>query len=59
MRVLSTILALIASLSLARADAPSVDFDGARYTLAFEDQATLPDGEMGDAIAEEIEKQVG
>lgn len=52
MRVLSTILALIASLSLARADAPSVDFDGARYTLAFEDQATLPDGEMGDAIAE-------
>ena len=52
MRLLSLLAILLASVSLARADTPSVEFDGEHYTLAFEDQATLPNGEAGDAIAE-------
>jgi hypothetical protein len=52
MRLLPLIVALLASFSLARADTPSVEFDGQRYTLNFEEQGTQPDGEPGDAIAE-------
>lgn len=52
MRLLPLIIALLASYSLARADTPSVVFDDERYTLGFEDQATLPDGEPGDGVAE-------
>lgn len=52
MRMLPVLAALLASFSLARADAPSVEFDGERYALNFEDQAVLPDGKPGDGIAE-------
>ncbi len=52
MRLLSLFAVLLASVSLARADTPAVVFDDEHYALAFEDQATLPDGEAGDAIAE-------
>jgi hypothetical protein len=52
MRLLSLFAMLLASVSLARADTPAVEFGGDRFTLAFEDQATLPDGEAGDGIAE-------
>ena len=52
MRLLSLFAVLLASVSLARADTPAVVFGDDRYTLAFEDQATLPDGEAGDGIAE-------
>ncbi|MCZ7595538.1 MAG: hypothetical protein M5U16_12045 [Hyphomicrobium sp.] len=52
MRLLPLIVALLACFSLARADTPSVVFDDGRYALSFEDQATLPDGEPGDGIAE-------
>ena len=52
MRLLPLIVALLASFSLARADTPSVEFDGQRYTLNFEEQGTQPDGQSGDAIAE-------
>jgi hypothetical protein len=52
MRLLSLFAVLLAAISLARADTPSVVFDDEHYALAFEDQATLPDGEAGDAIAE-------
>lgn len=45
--------ALIASFSGAlAADAPTVEFGDERYTLAYEDQATLPDGQPGNGIAE-------
>ena len=52
MRLLSLFAVLLASVSLARADTPAVVFGDDRFTLAFEDQATLPDGEAGDGIAE-------
>ena len=52
MRLLTLFAVLLASISLARADTPAVVFDDEHYALAFEDQATLPDGEAGDAIAE-------
>ena len=52
MRLLSLFAVLLASVSVARADTPAVVFGDDRYTLAFEDQATLPDGEAGDGIAE-------
>lgn len=52
MRLL-TFAALVASVSVAlAADAPTVEFDGGRYTLAYEDQATLPNGQPGNGIAE-------
>src|SRR5262249_51045888 len=34
------------------ADTPPVEFDGERYTLNFEDQATLANGDSGNGIAE-------
>jgi hypothetical protein len=47
------IVALLAIVSSAMAaEAPSADFDGQRYTLNFEDQATLPDGQPGEGLAE-------
>lgn len=47
------IAALIASFSAAMAaDTPTVEFDGGRYSLAYEDQATLPNGQPGNGIAE-------
>jgi hypothetical protein len=49
MRLLSLLAVLLASVSLARADTPAVVFGDDRFTLAFEDQATLPEG---DGIAE-------
>jgi hypothetical protein len=52
MRLLSLFAVLLASVSLARADTPAVVFGDDRFTLAFEDQAMLPDGEAGDGIAE-------
>jgi hypothetical protein len=52
MRLLPLIAAIVACCSLARADTPSVEFDGQRYTLSFQDMATQPDGSPGDAIAE-------
>jgi hypothetical protein len=52
MRLLLTILAVLASISIARADTPSVVFDDEHYTLSFEDRAMLSDGRSGDAIAE-------
>jgi hypothetical protein len=52
MRMLPVLVALLASVSLARADTPAVEFDGERYTLNFEDQATEADGQPGDGLAE-------
>lgn len=52
MRLLPVLAALLASVSLARAQAPTVEFGGEQYTLNFEDQAVLPDGRPGDGLAE-------
>jgi len=52
MRLLPVLAALLASVSLARAEAPTVEFGGEQYTLNFEDQAVLPDGRPGDGLAE-------
>jgi len=48
-------LALIGALSVAAfaaLETPAVEFAGQRYSLGFEDQATLPDGQPGDGVAE-------
>lgn len=46
-------LALITSVTVAwAAERPSAEFDGRRYSLGFEDQAVLPDGQAGNGIAE-------
>lgn len=52
MRLLPVLAALLASVSLARAEAPTVEFGGEQYTLNFEDQAVLPDGRPGDGLGE-------
>jgi hypothetical protein len=52
MRMLPVLAALLASTVLAHADTPAVEFAGERYTLNFEDQAVLPDGQPGNGIAE-------
>jgi hypothetical protein len=57
MRLLPTrlwiVAALLASVSaVIAADVPSVEYNGQRYALAFEDQAQLPDGQPGNGIAE-------
>ena len=52
MRLLSIFAALVATVSLARAEVPAVEFGGQRYALNFEDQATLEDGTPGDGLAE-------
>lgn len=47
------IAALLASFSLAiAADTASVEFGGERYTLNYEDEATLPNGQPGNGVAE-------
>jgi hypothetical protein len=52
MRLLPVLIALVACVSLARADTPSVEFGGERFTLNFEDQATEADGQPGEGLAE-------
>ena len=52
MRIVLALLCLLAANAFARAEAPTVDFGGQRYHLAYEDQAKLPSGEPGDGIAE-------
>jgi hypothetical protein len=52
MRLLSIFVALVATLSLARAAVPAIEFGGERYVLNFEDQATLEDGRPGEGLAE-------
>ncbi len=52
MRLLSIFAALVATVSLARAEVPTVEFGGERYALNFEDQATLEDGRAGEGLAE-------
>lgn len=47
------IVAVFATVSAAlAADTSPVEFDGERYTLNYEDQAMLPDGQPGNGIAE-------
>jgi hypothetical protein len=45
-------LCVLAAATLARADAPAVEFDGQRYHLDYQDQAKLADGRQGDGLAE-------
>ena len=52
MRWLSIFAALLATIALARAETPTVEFSGERFTLNFEDQATQEDGTRGDGLAE-------
>jgi hypothetical protein len=52
MRMLAALAALVAFISLAVAETPTLEFAGEQYTLNFEDQATLPDGRPGDGVAE-------
>jgi hypothetical protein len=52
MRMLAALAALAASVSLAVAEVPTLEFAGEHYTLNFEEQATLPDGRPGDGVAE-------
>ncbi len=52
MRPVITLLVLLASMSMARAEPLTVDFGGQHYALNFEEQAKLPDGRPGDGIAE-------
>ena len=52
MRWLSMFAALVATVALARAETPTVEFGGERFTLNFEDQATLEDGSRGEGLAE-------
>lgn len=52
MRLLPVAIAVLAWVSLAHAEAPSIEFAGERYTLNFEDQAQQEDGSPGDALAE-------
>jgi hypothetical protein len=53
MRMLTVLVALVATVSLARADStPPVEFGGERYTVNFQDQATQVNGEPGEGLAE-------
>src|SRR4029079_19318358 len=52
MRLLSIFAALVATISLARAEVPAIEFGGERYELNFEDQATSEDGAPGEGLAE-------
>jgi hypothetical protein len=45
-------LCLLAAATLARADAPTPEFGGERYHLDFQDRPKLPNGGLGDGIAE-------
>ena len=52
MRLLPVAVALLAWVSLARAETPSIEFAGDRFTLNFEDRAQQEDGSPGDGLAE-------
>lgn len=52
MRVLTILAAFVACIALARAEAPSVEFDGSTYGLAFENQGQPQNGQPGNSIAE-------
>lgn len=52
MRLLPVAIAVLAWVSVAHAEEPSVEFAGERYTLNFADQAQQEDGSPGDALAE-------
>ena len=52
MRQLRVVIAMLAWVTLAHAEAPTVEFAGDRYTLNFEDQAQQEDGSPGDGLAE-------
>ncbi len=52
MRLLSVAIAMLAWVSLAHAEAPSIEFAGQHYTLNFEDQAQQENGAPGDGLAE-------
>jgi hypothetical protein len=43
---------LVAAAALARADTPSVEFDGQRYRLDYQNEAKLPNGRSGNGLAE-------
>jgi hypothetical protein len=45
-------LCLLAATTIARAQVPTVEFDGERYLLDYQDQAKLSDGQQGDGLAE-------
>jgi len=52
MRTLLTLLFILASVALARADVPTVDFGGQRYQLDYEDDTKLPGERPGNGLAE-------
>jgi hypothetical protein len=52
MRASLIALLLLATAALARADDATVEFEGERYHLDYQDQAQLPNGRPGDGIAE-------
>jgi hypothetical protein len=52
MRQLRVAVAMLAWVTLAHAEAPTVEFAGDRYTLNFEDQAQQEDGSPGEGLAE-------
>ena len=52
MRLLSIFAVLVATIALARAETPTVEFGDQRFTLNFEDQATQEDGSRGEGLAE-------
>jgi hypothetical protein len=45
-------LCLLAAATLARAEGPTVEFDGQRYHLEYQDQSKLQDGKPGNGLAE-------
>jgi hypothetical protein len=52
MRLLPVAIAMLAWISLAHAEGPTVDFGSEHYTLNFEDQAQQEDGSSGEGLAE-------
>jgi hypothetical protein len=52
MRIPLIALWALAATTLARADVPTVEFDGQRYHLDYQDQAKQPNGRPGDSLAE-------
>ena len=52
MRTLLVSLCLLTSVALARAQTPSVEFDGQVFYLAYEDETGLPKGPPGNGLAE-------
>jgi hypothetical protein len=52
MRQLRVAVAMLAWVTLAHAEAPTVEFAGDRYTLNFEDRAQQDNGSPGDGVAE-------